>query len=179
MTHALRMREGPDAPGLFFEGNNSDVKQKPLKVSPGTDAAAPDSSFLRTLIGYNTRRATLRIFEVFHARMRDYGLNPVEFSVLSLIGHNPGVTAGQICAELSMPAPKLAKILSAMDQRGLIRRQAQEKDKRAFHLSLTPAGKKLQAQVEPVAERLEVEASQSLTDKQRELVNTLLQRIYR
>ncbi|NBS47786.1 MAG: MarR family transcriptional regulator [Betaproteobacteria bacterium] len=150
-----------------------------------TDNSAPepiagaDSSFLRTLLGYNTRRATLRIFEVFHERMRGYDLNPVEFSVLSLIGHNPGVTAGQICDELEIPAPNLAKIVSRLNQRQLIRREARAEDKRAFHLSLSTTGHKLLKQIEPVVEKLEQEASAGLTDKQREMVNALLQRIYR
>lgn len=159
--------------------DNPAVSDRSANAAPAVDLTAPDSSFLRTLVGYNTRRATLRIFEVFHDRMRDFGLNPVEFSVLSLIGRNAGITARQICEELAMPPPKLAKLLAVLDRRALIHREATQADRRAFHLSLTQDGHRLRAQVEPIVQQLEVEASAQLTDRQRDMVNSLLQRIYR
>lgn len=158
--------------------DNRGVKKTPAIDATETGRVALDSSFLRGLLGYNTRRATLRIFELFHQRMREHGLNPVEFSVLSLMGYNPGVTAGQICQDLSIPAPMLAKILARLGTRKLFVRKATAADGRAFHLSLTASGRKLLAEVEPVIAQLEIDASARLTPKQRETINELLQRVY-
>jgi hypothetical protein len=48
---------------------------------------------LETLLGYNARQAALVIIDVFLARMAVYDLRPVDFSVIALITHNPGITS--------------------------------------------------------------------------------------
>ena len=64
-----------------------------------------DTSYLQTLMGYNARRAALSIIELFLERLAPYGLKPVDFSVMSTIGHNPGVTSRQLCATLNLLPP--------------------------------------------------------------------------
>jgi len=53
-------------------------------------------------LGYNARRAALTIIEGFLERMAEFGLRPVDFSVMSVIQHNPGVTSRQLCAALNL-----------------------------------------------------------------------------
>ena len=62
------------------------------KPTPDTAVEQVDTSYLEGLVGYNARRATLVIVDAFLRNMAVYGLKPVEFSVLSLIAHNPGIT---------------------------------------------------------------------------------------
>ena len=50
-----------------------------------------DTRFLESLLGYNARRTALVLIEPFLERMAVYDLRPVDFSVLSLITHNPGI----------------------------------------------------------------------------------------
>lgn len=147
--------------------------------SPAPVPVTVDSSFLRTLVGYNTRRATLRIFEVFTHRMEELALKPVEFSILCLIGRNSGVTPSQLGAELGLLPPNLTKLLSRLEQRDLVVRQVQAADRRAVSLSLSPAGQTLLAQAEARVTALEVDATAALTPLQRETLITLLQKIYR
>ena len=61
-----------------------------------------DTSYLESLAGYNARRATLVIAESFLKHMAVYDLRMVDFSVLSLIAHNPGITSRQLCATLNI-----------------------------------------------------------------------------
>src|SRR5204863_5396588 len=71
-----------------------------------------DTSFLETLIGYNARRAALAVIDVFLQRMAPYQLKPVDFSVLSLVAHNPGITSRQLCATLGILPPNLVGLVS-------------------------------------------------------------------
>lgn len=64
-----------------------------------------DASYLESLLGYNARRAALAVIGVFLQRMAPFGLRPVDFSVLTLIAHNPGITSRQICAALDILPP--------------------------------------------------------------------------
>jgi hypothetical protein len=58
-----------------------------------------DTRFLESLLGYNARRTALVLIEPFLERMAIYDLRPVDFSVLSLITHNPH-TSRQLCSTL-------------------------------------------------------------------------------
>jgi len=138
-----------------------------------------DSSFLRTLVGYNARRAALKIMGVFIERMARLELRPVEFSVLSLIGHNPGITSREICRELSLLAPNPVRLLGRLDQRDLVRREAHPDDGRAVGLRLSEAGQALLAEAEVEAAALEVEVTPGLSDAERAQLIALLQRVYR
>lgn len=149
--------------------------------APETPAEAPtgiDSSFLKTLLGYNTRRATLAIVALFDERMAALDLKPVEFSILCLIGRNPGVTPSQLCAELALLPPHLTKMLTRLDKRGLLTRHALATDKRAVSLSLGSDGVALLAQAEATVAQLEADAASGLTSKQQKTLIELLQKIY-
>lgn len=137
-----------------------------------------DSGFLRTLLGYNTRRATVSILALFTQRMQPLDLKPVEFSILSIIGRNPGVMPSQLCTELNLLPPNLTKLLARLDKRQLLVRTPLHNDKRAVSLSLSAQGVALQAQAETTVMKLEADAASALTTKQLETLITLLQKIY-
>lgn len=74
---------------------------------------AIDTRYLETLMGYSARRAALKAIGLFSQRMVDFGLTPADFSVLSLIGHNPGITSRQLCSALNILPPNLVGKISA------------------------------------------------------------------
>lgn len=137
-----------------------------------------DTSYLENLVGYNARRATLVIMEAFFRQMAVYGLRPVDFSVLSLIGHNPGITSRQLCSTLSIQPPNLVGMISQLHKRELITRRPHPHDGRAMGLHLTPAGKKLVKQAEVTASELEDQATSGLSAAERRTLMLLLRKIY-
>lgn len=149
------------------------------KLTNESPCASVDSSFLRSLLGYNTRRATLKIFDIFAARTQAYGLNPVEFSVLSLIGRNPNISHGQLCAELALLPPNLTKIVQKLTRKHLIQRFRPESDKRAVYLKLTSTGQQQLNELEQVITQLERDSAANLSGQELAQLITLLQKIYR
>lgn len=73
----------------------------------GTAGDAVDTRFPQSLLGYKARRAALSTIELFLERLAPYGLQPVDFSVMSAIRHKPGVTSRQRCAALNLLPPNL------------------------------------------------------------------------
>jgi DNA-binding MarR family transcriptional regulator len=138
-----------------------------------------DTRFLESLMGYNARRAALTIIELFLERMAVYGLRPVDFSVLSVIAHNPGVTSRQLCACLGILPPNFVGMLASLEKRELVQRQPHPSDKRAIALQLSSAGKKLMRDAERTAHTLESDATVRLTEAERKTLIDLLQKIYR
>ncbi len=137
-----------------------------------------DTSYLETLIGYNCRRAAVSVIGLFLERMAVYGLKPVDFSVLSLILHNPGITSRQLCTALDLLPPSLVNTINNFENRGLISRRQNPLDKRAIGLELTPQGHAFMAEAEKTVSQLEIDASNRLTSAQRRTLISLLQRIY-
>lgn len=137
-----------------------------------------DTSYLETLLGYNARRAALAVIGVFLQRMAPYGLRPVDFSVLTLIAHNPGITSRQICAALDILPPNLVGMIKALDKRGLIERRTHPTDRRAQGLHLSPTGRKLQKDAQATATKLERDVASRLSEQELDQLKELLQRVY-
>ncbi|SFM75892.1 MarR family winged helix-turn-helix transcriptional regulator [Variovorax sp. OV329] len=152
------------------------IKTKASDKAGGSDSL--DNGFLETLVGYNTRRAWSQISAVFSERMAPYGLKQVDFSVLSLLTHNPGATSRQLCATLDILPPNLVNLIAALDSRGLIERRPHPRDGRAVGLYLTAAGEKLTRETEQAVVQLELDASAKLNARERETLIRLLQKLY-
>jgi DNA-binding MarR family transcriptional regulator len=137
-----------------------------------------NTEFLESLLGYNTRRASLTILSVVFERMASLGLRPVEFSMLSLIHHNPGVTSRRLSEALAIQPPNLVGKVANMLEKGWITRQTDAQDKRALVLSLTPQGLEIIKRAETLAEELETAASVQLSVEERETLIQLLKKVY-
>ena len=112
------------------------LKRTSSPRKPSAAVADVDTSYLETLTGYNARRAALTIISVFLERMAQYQLRPVDFSVLSLIAHNPGITSRQLCGALDILPPNLVGMLRDLESRGVIEKREHPTDRRAQGLHL-------------------------------------------
>lgn len=149
------------------------------KPAPAESDNGIDASYLESLLGYNARRAALAVISVFLQRMAPFGLRPVDFSVLTLIAHNPGITSRQLCAALDILPPNLVGMIKSLDKRGLIERRPHPTDRRAQGLHLSPAGKKLQKSAQTTATQLESDVASRLSAEELDTLKTLLRRVYR
>jgi len=156
---------------------NSHAKAEPA-AAPNGKSERLDARMLEALVGYNARRAWLIVSSVFADRMAPYGLKQIDFSVLSLLAHNPGATSRQLCNTLDILPPNLVSLVATLDSRGLIERRPHPHDGRAVGLHLTEAGEKLIREAEQTVTQLEADASARLTVRERETLIRLLQKIY-
>ena len=149
------------------------------RVSAPAVVEEVDTSFLETLLGYNARRAALAAITVFLEEMAPFQLKPVEFSVLSVIAHNPGVTSRQLCSALGILPPNLVGLVNGLEKREVIARKPHPRDGRAVGLHLTPAGQKLVRDAEKKAAELEANIGARLSPSELRTLIALLQKIYR
>jgi DNA-binding MarR family transcriptional regulator len=138
-----------------------------------------DTSYLETLLGYNARRASLTIISRFIERMTEFDLRPVDFSVLSLMGHNPGITSRELCNSLNILAPNLVMFLKVFEKRGLVARTPHPTDGRSMGLTLTEKGQKLMQKAEVAALESDASAAHKLSPSEQKTLMRLLQKIYK
>jgi DNA-binding MarR family transcriptional regulator len=137
-----------------------------------------DTRYLETLLGYNARRAALAAIGMFMVRLEEYDLRPVDFSVASLILHNPGITSRQLCSVLGLLPPNLVGLLNTLEKRRLVSRRPHPNDGRASGLHLTPEGVALMRAAESAASELELDVSARLTAAERKTLLRLLKKVY-
>ena len=161
MTRAAAVTEGPALTA------NSE------KASPGVR-----TDFLAGLLGYNARRTSLHLVACFVRDLADLQLKPVGFSLLCLVGHNPGITSRQLCQTLDIHPPNLVGLVSTLTERGCLQRQAHPTDGRAWGLHLTAQGESLLALAEERILASERQACAGLNDAEQATLKRLLQKIY-
>ena len=152
-----------------------------MPIASSTQAVAidaVDTRYLETLLGYNARRVSLAVIGVFLHRMEVYKLRPVDFSVASLIVHNPGITSRQLCSTLGILPPNLVGLINALEERGLIRKRPHPTDGRASGLHATSTGMSLMKEAETEAGALENDVAARLTEAERKTLIRLLKKAY-
>ena len=159
--------------------DRSGPRAKARSREAGAAVDQVDTGYLQTLLGYNARRTALLIIETFLQRMAPYGLRPVDFSTLSLITHNPGITARQLCHSLGIQPPNMVGMVNGFEKRGLVERRPHPRDRRAQGLHLTSAGVQLMQAAEQTAATLEDEVAHRLSASEKKTLMALLQKIYR
>ena len=88
------------------------------------------------------RRAQLAVFADFIATQRGAVARPGQFSVLSVIGRNPGITQSQLCAALGIKRANLVAVIDHLEELDLARREPSKTDRRSNRLRLTDAGQR-------------------------------------
>jgi DNA-binding MarR family transcriptional regulator len=115
--------------------------------------AATDLADLDRQVGYMLRQAQLAVFADFIAKQHGTALRPGQFSILAIIGRNPGLSQTQVCSALGIKRANLVAAIDELESLGLVRRDASVTDRRSNRLQLTPPGQRaLQAALETQAE---------------------------
>jgi DNA-binding MarR family transcriptional regulator len=147
-------------------------------TDPATEEQQLDQSSLLGLVGYNCRRAYLNILPLFLKRMEKYELRPVDYTVITLINTNPGLTQKRLSQAINVSPPNLATLLDRLEARGLVLRQRNPADKRSQNLVLTPEGRALCKKADKTVSELEYEATDMLSDDERAALLRLLQKVF-
>jgi DNA-binding MarR family transcriptional regulator len=94
-------------------------------------------------VAFHLRMAQVVSFQAFARLAHGVNLSPGRFAVLTLIGHNPGITQTALSRANRNDKSTLTSALTGLVQKGLVNRQRTKGDKRIYQLTLTPAGEKL------------------------------------
>jgi DNA-binding MarR family transcriptional regulator len=139
-----------------------------------------DQSCLAHLLGYQLVQADIPLKRVFLKHIGEpLGLRPVEFTILVLVAHNPGVTGKQLAQALAVTAPNITILLDKMSEKGLLERVRSQTDRRAQNIHLTPAGAKLAKRAHGVSKVMEQDVLRHLSGGERALLLELLQKVAR
>jgi len=83
----------------------------------------------------------------------EHGLTVADWRVMLVLGREPGLTAAEITSRWAMDKMAISRSIRRLTDAGLIARERNPEDRRAYHLSLTASGRALHRAVMPGATR--------------------------
>ncbi len=104
-------------------------------------------------------------------------LTPLQVEALQALKGQRGVRQVELARRTGTDRSSMAELAARLEARALIRRAPDPKDRRALLLFLTPKGRRLLARAAPLLAAAEEEALAALTERQRERLLSLLQRL--
>jgi DNA-binding MarR family transcriptional regulator len=142
----------------------------PARVS----APRVDLGGLTSHLGYLVRRAQLWIFQDFNRTLAALDIRPAQYSVLTVIDANPGLTQMALAHALGIERARLVHLLNGLEKRNVVRRSSLASDRRSHALHLTGDGRRMLARVKTLAAEHERHVTERLGAQQRQDLLRLL-----
>ena len=136
-----------------------------------------DYGVLPTLIGYNLRRAQLKVFQNFQSTMAPFDVTPGQFGVLTLINENAGLSQSDLGTALGIDRSTMVAVIDRLESRDLVVRAPSPNDRRSYALRLSDHGKKTLAGIMPKLREHESTIAAALSKPEQAALISLLRRI--
>ena len=150
-----------------------------LKRGRNGEAAAGPINFgpLAGWIGFNLRMAQESTFQAFSRRSQEIGESPGRFATLTLIARNPGISQTELSLASGRDKSSVTPVVEDLVRRGLVERKRGSSDRRAYRLSLTPAGRKTLLSLTRIARRHERNLDRIIGRRERTRFLAILKKI--
>jgi DNA-binding MarR family transcriptional regulator len=128
-------------------------------------------------VGFNLRMAQAAAFQAFSRLAKEIGTRPGRFATLMLIGRNPGISQTALSRANGRDKSSLTPVLNDLARSGLVIRRRTRADQRTYRLSLTPAGRRLLAELTRCAREHERKLDRIIGGKEQKAFVRVLKRI--
>ncbi|KRR20737.1 MarR family transcriptional regulator [Bradyrhizobium lablabi] len=153
-------------PGRTRSGNGS-AHNDLLNDEIGLDALAGHA-------GYAVRRFQIWIFQDFIRTLAAVDIRPTQYSVMTVIGANPGLSQMAVAKRLGIERARLVHLLDSLEHRDLVSRIKSATDRRSHALHLTAQGRTALAQFKRLAAEHERHVAEKIGKENRERLLQIL-----
>lgn len=127
--------------------------------------------------GYRIKLAYSLVFQSFNEMFAELNLAFGQYSVLVLIGLNPGVSQLALAQAAGLDGSTIVPITNRFAELGWINRVRRTEDRRVYALRITPAGQAILDQADHLIEEHDRQLLASFTQHERETLKALLGRL--
>lgn len=128
-------------------------------------------------VGYLVRRAQVAVFQRFFEMFAAAGVRPAQYSALTVIERNPGLSQTRLADALGIKKTNLVVLIDGLEKRGLARRRPTERDRRFYALFLTSKGNALMTRLHRLDAALNRRLVQAAGENDRRRLCEALRRI--
>lgn len=159
-------------PGTGIPGRKTrSAKASQRRIDPGDEIA------LDALVGhagYAVRRFQLWIFQDFIKTLAEVDIKPTQYSVMTVIGANPGLTQAAVAKRLGIERARLVHLLDSLERRNLLKRAPSATDRRSHALHLTAPGREQLGKFKRLAAEHERHVAEKIGKENRERLLQIL-----
>jgi len=136
---------------------------------------------LLEMSGHLIRRLNRHSTAIFQHRLKAAGheITAVQFSALAMLAKQPGIDQATLASQIEYDRATIGGVVKRLDQKKLINRLPNDRDRRAFHLYLTPVGAALLDHVWPIVVSLQDDILCRLSQSERNTLVDLMQKALR
>ena len=128
--------------------------------------------------GHLVRRFQQIAVAVFHAEMEQagYDLTPVQYAALAAVGSHPGMDQATLAGAIAYDRTTITGVVDRLVQKGLVVRNASDRDRRAHALEITEAGRETLRAIEPAVDAAQCAMLRGLTTTEAKELMRLLRK---
>lgn len=146
-----------------------------MPCPPATpDPALELDRFLPYRLSVLSNRVSRAIARVYSDR---FGLGVTEWRVMAVLGQFAGLSAGEVAERTAMDKVAVSRALARMAERGWLRRDTDDDDRRRSVLALSEAGREVHGQIVPLALAFERRLLEGMDAGEQGLLFRLLDRL--
>ena len=140
-------------------------------------AKRPFFSSYSTSLWVRFLRFNLLSHKKLEADLEKQGLTPPQFYVLATIGYAGGLPFGEIGAKMMVTVSNLTGIVDRLEEKKIVLRKRDERDRRVVHVVLTDKGAKLYKSTIPLFEKSISAIFAAVDKKQQKELSALLRKL--
>ncbi len=128
--------------------------------------------------GHLARRFQQIAVAIFHAEVEEagYDLTPVQYAALATIKTQPGIDQATLAGLIAYDRTTITGVVDRLEQKSLVVRQANSRDRRARALQITDEGRRILRGIEPAVEDAQRIMLRGLTAGEAETLLRLLRK---
>jgi DNA-binding MarR family transcriptional regulator len=139
---------------------------------------ALDFGVLPQLTGFGLRRAQLSDFSRFAKSVGDKTVTQLRFSMLALIGANPGLQQAQLAQALGLSRPMATVTIDYWEERDCVERRSHPRDRRSNGIHISPQGREVLSELQQLVQAHDRNVTERLTAREVQELRRLLAKIY-
>lgn len=138
-----------------------------------------DLGLLTHLTGFSVKLVWILGHGLLAREFGDTGITPHRYSMLEVIGRNPGLQQTQLASALALTRPATSLAVDFWEDRGCVERRKILGDRRSFGIYLTSLGEEELVQLRELVRKADTALTAGLTGAETEELRRLLRKIHR
>lgn len=114
------------------------TRRASIKAEPLAPAQVPEGGLS---VGYLMARARASLLAGLDAELAPFGLNAMQYAVLKHLADGNARTAADLCRHMYYDTGSMTRILDRLEEKGLLRRERCQDDRRVVFLRVAAAGR--------------------------------------
>lgn len=147
--------------------------------APAFGESDVDYGLLTDLTGFSVKLVWILGHGLLAREFGETGITPHRFSVLEVIGQNPGLQQTQLAAALALTRPATTLAVDFWEERGCVERRKISGDRRFFSVHLTPLGERELERLRALVRQADTALTVDLSDAETSELRRLLKKIHR